>query len=331
MDILGFEIDDSVIRIFITLVSPFMIWLLKLLLSDLFLGAPILATVENTDECVRFHLYNRTSKRFVIYGAFLSRSERLRAPLVLSEDTIPESDLTFRLNRSDLSSAFTDWKKITHRNDTHIPAKLILDTSRGRFYSQWMIIDDSRGYPIVSPSSGHRDSFYTVRRRPTKHNLDAILFLYYFLMIPFFPIVILDLDLSPVESDSTAMIVLFINMLVSFYYAGYGFERIGYGLLLAILSVAPSIPIFYIIDGAYSVIPLLLLIVFCLFPMFFSTAGYGINGTHNGHYYLYDFHHNEDLEHAFEESRRSKGVWYQFLLFINYDKYANKNDPNKKE
>jgi len=297
----------------ITAVSGLLItWFLNhFVVSDSFLRGTFQARIEHRRDLIIIHILNRYDAPIHIYGCFLSRSERKRFTCAKNFVIGPREERPLGIPMNDLTAFGDRCRSDLGLKDDDLPLKIILDTSQGRYYSGWFlwrrIFDERR----LMPYYGHKLTYYPIRRRPAKFNMD--LFLMVYLMASDLIVLLYSSDpLLEFEHLDTAVVLLSaLNTLLLIYHSGYGTEKRRYAVYSSFLALLPCI-IFCAFDDDYEMLFVSLFISLITFTFIYAASGWDMNPNTDGHYYLYDPYDDEVLEKKLRNDRDSGGIWAQF-------------------
>ena len=197
--------------------------------------------------------------------------------------------------------------------DDYLPIKIILDTSQGRYYSGWFVWRQIKDEKRLMPYYGHKLSYYPIRRRPAKFNMDLFLMIY--MMIS--DIIVLLYSADPLlefeHLDVTVVLLSALNTILLLYHSGYGFEKKRYAFYASFIALLPSI-IFCLFDDDYDMLFVIVFFSLFLFTTIYSFSGWDLNPYTDGHYYLYDPYGDEILEKELENDRNTGGILVQLKM-----------------
>ena len=321
-EIFGISLD--LIPVITTLIISLATLLIKrLLFSDSLFRGSIQVSFENVNDMVQIHILNRMNKIIHIYGCFLSRTECFRFLCKTNFNIDQYKEISIKVDKKQLLSFGELYKKKLKLQDDFIPVKVILDSSQGRFYSQWAILDLSNNNCILKPHYGHKDPYYALRRRPAKVNMD--LFVYLSICISdFFLFFTAQESLIKIGQHGVTILILeIIDIILLAYHSGYGFEKRRYVVYTSIVSLIPGI-IFSIYSGEIHILLALVPFIY-IFPITYGLSGWDLSSSTDSHYYIYDPYDNDGLNKDFEEARKNRGLWFQFTLLCSQIKDFLKN------
>lgn len=229
---------DSELLVIITVASAVLslVWTLLRITKffDAIIGGGFDVFLHRDRYLVDLHIFNKGDRPVQLYGVFLYRSENDRLSLCHNMPLSPSQDIPIRFSLSDIAVYVQDSTKIIRKDRFH-PVKILLDTSRGCYYSEWIDVGAVDSDISLKGYSGR--SRFILRRRPSKMKVDAS-----FMIVAIIEFILLASSFD--QPDKGAFIlclgILFIsNMILGSFHASYGYGRWYYNLIGSVILVAP--------------------------------------------------------------------------------------------
>ena len=230
-------------------------------------------TIEDSCDTLFFRFLNRSAKPYTVYNMYLSRTETVRIPLDMNGIIPSAGNFLLSIDKKCILDFIkTDRAKESKRYA--VPLKLIIETSEGLLYSQWIpfrvIVDRLKVVDYVQ----HMAPYYAVRWRMSKYNADFICLL----MICLECILSLSYDQSrPILMILLIVVLPPINILTISYISGYGTSSRLVDFITAILFTVPFVIISWMGSGTtVAVIPASLFFMI-LFSVSIVSSGWRLN------------------------------------------------------
>ena len=243
--------------------------------------------IEDTHQTFYIHLFNRTERDIRLFGAFLSFTDVLRLPIYGIDQIKGYSETIIEVSKSDIHGFIESLADETDvsMDDTYHHSKLIVDTTEGAFYSDWICFLDQEGIIRHIKGVRHIRSEYVLRHKIDKRQFEFLAIL--MIMVEMFvSAYILDVDIG---YFILCLFMLFlVNMLLCCYYVGYGLSRKWYCYILSFLVCFPSFAALFIMANLLFFIITSIIYFVLVYFLIKGASGWFINHSPQSMYYQYD-------------------------------------------